>query len=60
MAGDLNTHDQLSSLFSNFTWTKGHFTVEEQEVLKHWTTRNTDVFVSLACFMLYTVSSREL
>ncbi|KAI5713177.1 hypothetical protein M8J75_014240 [Diaphorina citri] len=54
MAGDLNTHDQLSSLFSNFTWTKGHFTVEEQEVLKHWTTRNTDVFVSLACFMLYT------
>uniref|UniRef100_A0A8D8PYH0 Chloride channel protein 2 n=1 Tax=Cacopsylla melanoneura TaxID=428564 RepID=A0A8D8PYH0_9HEMI len=54
MAGDLNNHDLLSSLFSNFTWTKGSYTVEEQEVLKHWTTSKTDVFTSLTCFMLYT------
>lgn len=46
---------QLLHMFSNFTWTKGHYTVEEQEILKHWTTKNTDVFVSLTGFMLYTV-----
>ncbi|XP_018904088.2 chloride channel protein 2 isoform X2 [Bemisia tabaci] len=54
MAGDLNTHDQVSGLFSNFTWTKGEFTVQEAQILQHWTTDNTDVFVSLAGFMLYT------
>ncbi|XP_054267623.1 chloride channel protein 2-like isoform X2 [Macrosteles quadrilineatus] len=54
MAGDLNTHDQVAGLFSNFTWTKGYLTVEEADTLRHWTTKNTDVFVSLCGFMLYT------
>ncbi|XP_075233204.1 chloride channel protein 2 isoform X2 [Lycorma delicatula] len=54
VAGDLNTHDQVAGLFSNFTWTKGYLTVEEAEILRHWTTQNTDVFISLCGFMLYT------
>uniref|UniRef100_A0A1B6D5S7 Uncharacterized protein n=2 Tax=Clastoptera arizonana TaxID=38151 RepID=A0A1B6D5S7_9HEMI len=54
MAGDLNTHDQVSGLFSNFTWTKDYITVEEQDVLRHWKTKNTDVLFSLCGFMLYT------
>ncbi|XP_039291627.1 chloride channel protein 2 isoform X2 [Nilaparvata lugens] len=54
MAGDLNTHDQVAGLFSNFTWTKGYLTVEEAEILRHWTTNHTDVFVSLAGFILFT------
>ncbi|KAK9505379.1 hypothetical protein O3M35_009453 [Rhynocoris fuscipes] len=54
MAGDLNTHDQVAGLFSNFTWTKGEFTVEESEILRHWTTDHTDAFVSLAGFILFT------
>ncbi|XP_046673278.1 chloride channel protein 2 isoform X1 [Homalodisca vitripennis] len=54
MAGDLNTHDQVAGLFSNFTWTKGYISVEESDILRHWTTKNTDVFVSLCGFMLYT------
>uniref|UniRef100_A0A146LJA2 Chloride channel protein n=1 Tax=Lygus hesperus TaxID=30085 RepID=A0A146LJA2_LYGHE len=54
MAGDINSHDQVSGLFSNFTWTKDNFTVEEAEVLKHWTTQDSTVFVSLGGFMAFT------
>ncbi|KAL1115624.1 hypothetical protein AAG570_005914 [Ranatra chinensis] len=54
MAGDLNTHDQVAGLFSNFTWKKENFTVEEAEVLRHWKTEHTDPFVSLAGFTLFT------
>lgn len=55
MAGDLNTHDQVAGLFTNFTWTKGNLTVEEAEVVKHWKTPYTDVFISLTGFLLFTV-----
>ncbi|XP_014239221.2 chloride channel protein 2 isoform X2 [Cimex lectularius] len=54
MAADLNTHDQVVGLFSNFTWSKEDFTVEEAEVLMHWKTDHTDTFVSLAGFILFT------
>ncbi|KAK6641646.1 hypothetical protein RUM44_013361 [Polyplax serrata] len=54
MAGDLSTHEQVSSLFTNFTWTKRDFTVEEIEILRHWSTEHTNVFVSLAGFTLFT------
>lgn len=54
MAADINTHDQVAGLFSNFTWTKEDLTVEEAAVLRHWTTKTTGVFVSLAGFMAFT------
>lgn len=54
MAGDLNTHDQVTGLFSNFTWTKDELTVEESEVLRHWTTKSTDHFICLTGFIIYT------
>ncbi|KAF4533368.1 hypothetical protein B566_EDAN002766 [Ephemera danica] len=38
MAGDLTTHQQVVQLFSNFTWTKENVTVQEAEILSHWTT----------------------
>nr|CAD7432037.1 unnamed protein product [Timema monikensis] len=53
MAGDLNSHDQVVGLFSNFTWTKEDLSVEEVEIVRHWVTRNTDVFVSLTGFMVF-------
>lgn len=55
MAGDLNTHDQVHALFSNFTWTKLDLNVEERNVVKHWSTENTDVFVGLVSFIAFTV-----
>ncbi|XP_043281094.1 chloride channel protein 2 isoform X2 [Venturia canescens] len=54
MAGDLNTHDQVHGLFTNFTWTKSDLSVEEMSVVKHWSTPNSDVFVGLLGFVLFT------
>ena len=55
MAGDLNTHDQVHGLFTNFTWTRENLSVEEVNVVKHWATKYTDVFVGLLSFTLFTV-----
>ncbi|KAL7305148.1 hypothetical protein TKK_0002546 [Trichogramma kaykai] len=54
MAGDLNTHDQVHGLFTNFTWTKEDLNVEERNVVKHWSTESTNVFVGLLSFTAYT------
>lgn len=56
MAGDLNTHDQVFGLFTNFTWTKVNLSVEEMNIVKHWSTSYTnDVFSGLLSFVLVTV-----
>lgn len=44
------------SLFANFTWSSDNLNADEMEVLKHWTTPHTGVFVSLTGFMISTVS----
>ena len=59
MAGDLNTHDQVHGLFTNFTWTKGNLSVEEVNVVKHWATEYTDVFVGLLLYTLFTVRNSK-
>ncbi|XP_063220427.1 chloride channel protein 2 isoform X2 [Bacillus rossius redtenbacheri] len=53
MAGDLNSHDQVTGLFSNFSWTKKELTTEELEVVNHWVTPYTNVFVSLTGFIIF-------
>lgn len=55
MAADLTTHDQVASLFSNFTWTKPNMSVEEQDVLNHWQTPYSGVFIDLAAYIGFTV-----
>ncbi|XP_011503467.1 PREDICTED: chloride channel protein 2 [Ceratosolen solmsi marchali] len=54
MAGDLNTHDQVHGLFTNFTWTKDDLNVEERNIVKHWSTERSDVFVGLLSFTVFT------
>ncbi|XP_017798784.1 PREDICTED: chloride channel protein 2 isoform X1 [Habropoda laboriosa] len=54
MAGDLNTHDQVYGLFTNFTWTKQELGVEEMNIVKHWSTTYTDVFIGLFGFVAFT------
>ena len=56
IAGDLTTHDQVVTLFSNFSWTKTNFTVEEVTVVKHWVNPFTGIFVNLALYVVLTVS----
>lgn len=55
MAGDLNTHDQVYGLFTNFTWTKENLVAEEMNLVKHWSTPYTDVFSGLLSYVLVTV-----
>ncbi|XP_065159562.1 chloride channel protein 2 isoform X3 [Atheta coriaria] len=54
MAGDLTTHDQVASLFSNFTWTRQNLTVEEQAMLNHWETPYSGVLINLSAFVAFT------
>ncbi|XP_011150004.1 chloride channel protein 2 isoform X1 [Harpegnathos saltator] len=54
MAGDLNTHDQVYGLFTNFTWTKENLVAEEMNIVKHWSTPYTDVFSGLLSYVLVT------
>lgn len=48
---------KFSDLFSNFTWTKDKFTIKEAEMVGHWATRNSNVFVSLFGYFLFYVSN---
>nr|CAH7729647.1 unnamed protein product [Callosobruchus chinensis] len=47
LASDIPGGAQVIGLFSNFTWTERNHTVQEQEVLRHWTTKWTGVYTSL-------------
>lgn len=55
IAGELSTHDQVSQLFSNFTWSTDDLTVEQATIVKNWSTPISDVFVNLTCYTLFTV-----
>lgn len=55
MAGTLNTHDQVTNLFSNFTWSSENLTVAEQDIVKNWKTPYTGIFVNLAIYIAYQV-----
>lgn len=43
----------MTGLFSNFTWTKDEFTIEEAEMMNHWRTENTNVFICLSAYTVY-------
>ncbi|XP_008194671.1 chloride channel protein 2 isoform X2 [Tribolium castaneum] len=53
-AGDLTTHEQVMDLFSNFTWTTDNLSADQHNVLKHWQTPHTGVFVSLISYVAFT------
>lgn len=65
LAADLTTHDQVTTLFSNFTWSRSELTVEQLAVVRHWlppfaqaqatTAAATGaVFFNLASFVMFT------
>lgn len=54
IAGQLSTHDQVSQLFTNFTWTKPDLTVEQATIVKNWSTDYTDIFISLTAYLIFT------
>ncbi|XP_035706071.1 chloride channel protein 2 isoform X2 [Folsomia candida] len=54
VAGELTTHDQVVTLFSNFSWSKENFTVEEVTIMKHWINPYTGIFVNCTLFLIVT------
>ncbi|CAH2004883.1 unnamed protein product [Acanthoscelides obtectus] len=53
LASDISGGAQVIGLFSNFSWTEKNHTVQEQEVLRHWTTKWTGVYTSLVVYFWY-------
>jgi chloride channel 2 len=57
IAGNLSTHEQVTQLFTNFTWTVEDLTVEQSAIVANWVTPYTYVFVNLVIYILFTVST---
>eukprot|EP00092_Neocalanus_flemingeri_P009389 GFUD01010103.1.p1 GENE.GFUD01010103.1~~GFUD01010103.1.p1 ORF type:complete len:1007 (-),score=275.67 GFUD01010103.1:1080-4100(-) len=56
-AADVTTHEQIETLFSNFTWAKdvSEMTVDEYDHIKHWKDPYTEsIFVTLTIYILST------
>ncbi|SPP88421.1 chloride channel protein 2 isoform X7 [Drosophila guanche] len=54
LGGELSTHEQVTQLFSNFTWSRDDLTVEQAAVVTHWMTSYTSVFGNLVIYTLFT------
>lgn len=63
LAADLTTHDQVVSLFSNFTFSKADLTVEQLATVRHWLPPGARspahaaagaIFINLAAFAAFT------
>jgi len=60
IGGELSTHEQVSHLFTNFTWTQHDLNVEQSAIVAYWTNPYTqDVFTNLTLYLLYTVSGDD-
>lgn len=56
IAGELSTHEQVTQLFSNFTWSRDDLTVEQAAIVTHWVTSYTNIFINLSIYIVFTVS----
>jgi len=56
-AADVTTHEQIETLFSNFTWAKdvSEMSVDEYDHIKHWKDPYTEsIFVNLTVYIIST------
>ncbi|XP_018803344.1 PREDICTED: chloride channel protein 2 isoform X7 [Bactrocera latifrons] len=54
IAGELSTHEQVTQLFSNFTWSRDDLTVEQAAIVTHWVTSYTNIFINLSIYIVFT------
>ncbi|CAH1772897.1 unnamed protein product [Owenia fusiformis] len=53
MAGHLTSRGAVNDLFSNFTWSSAKVrSAEEAEIINHWKPENSNIYVTLALFVL--------
>lgn len=55
VAGHLSTHDQMTQLFSNFTWSQANLTEREANIVANWTNGNNNFIQTLIGYFIYTV-----
>ncbi|KAJ8917396.1 hypothetical protein NQ315_002420 [Exocentrus adspersus] len=53
MAAQIAPGVQVKDLFSNFTWTKENLTVDQMDVVSHWSTKWSGIYTSLVVFFWY-------
>lgn len=54
LAVEIDSHQQIEELFSNFTWTQTNYSIRESNILRNWVVDGTP-FICLGSFALYTV-----
>ncbi|KAG4075781.1 hypothetical protein HA402_003607 [Bradysia odoriphaga] len=54
VANHLSTHDQVTQLFSNFTWGQSNLTEAEARVVANWTNGNVSFIPTLVGYFIYT------
>ena len=52
MAGQLTSKEALADLFSNTTWTIKDVSPQANEILSHWESQQTNIYVTLVVFIL--------
>ncbi|TDG46834.1 hypothetical protein AWZ03_006718 [Drosophila navojoa] len=53
LGGDISTENQLTQLFSNFTWTETHLSEKQAKIVAQWSTKYTSIFSNLVYYTLY-------
>ena len=56
LVSTLSTQQQIMSLFSNFTWMSDDLNIEQAQIVSNWTNGHSNPFVTLAIYMVSTVS----
>lgn len=56
LGGDISTENQLTQLFSNFTWTEKDLSEKQAKIVAQWSTKYTSIFSNLIYYTLYHVS----
>ena len=56
LVSTLSTQQQIMSLFSNFTWMSNDLNIEQAQIVSNWTNGHSNPFVTLAIYMVSTVS----
>ncbi|XP_076321943.1 chloride channel protein 2-like [Tachypleus tridentatus] len=54
MASELTTHEQVSELFSNTTWTGTNPPLDEAIIISHWSTTQSNIYVNLVIYIVVT------
>ncbi|XP_030374554.1 chloride channel protein 2-like isoform X2 [Scaptodrosophila lebanonensis] len=53
MSGEIDSPQQLTQLFSNFTWTSKDLNMAQMDIVSNWSSDYSSIFINLICFTLF-------